>query len=94
MMEKSNGLPLEEKCSGAHFQPKIAVKTDDGGYLHISGNPTKLIQGHNAFGTNDLFGLNHEFFSRAVAILNLNPSDIERQKWKNGDYLITRIDLA
>lgn len=39
------------------FDDKIQVKTPDSDSVYLSGNPCKLFQGHNAFGSTDFLGL-------------------------------------
>ncbi|MBT3206685.1 MAG: hypothetical protein HOM14_15950 [Gammaproteobacteria bacterium] len=84
--------PKRKQVEGS-FSSKISVKTDDLSFIFISENPTKFIQGHNIFGTNNLLGLNYEFFDRVTSLLGLEPTFLDRQSWKNGNYRINRIDL-
>ena len=54
-MVKLNGALLKREQVEGSYSSKFSVKTDDEGYLYISVNPTKFIQGHNVFGSNDHF---------------------------------------
>ena len=58
------------KIEGSH-ESRIHVKTHDQNQLWISGNPTKFLQGHNIFGTNDLLGICVEFYKQVVVRLEL-----------------------
>jgi II/X family phage/plasmid replication protein len=46
---------------GSHSS-KIQIKSHTETQIYISGNPTKFLQGHNLFGTNDLIYLMGKFF--------------------------------
>ena len=61
----------------------------------ISGNPTKWLQGHNLFGTNDPKRLVWLFFNELLNIpeLKLKPSLEQLHRIKNGNLTISRIDI-
>ena len=44
------------------YSSKIQVKSHTDSTIWISGNPTKFLQGHNIFGTDDLRYLMSKFF--------------------------------
>lgn len=76
------------------FSRNFTVWTPGAGELFISGNPVKLLQGHNAFGSCDAFGL---FFSagayvRRVAGWFPGPSTWDSCKFSGPRF--TRIDLT
>ncbi|WP_317490894.1 phage/plasmid replication protein, II/X family, partial [Acinetobacter baumannii] len=39
------------------YSTKIQIQSVTDTQIYISGNPTKFLQGHNLFGSNDLVGL-------------------------------------
>ena len=73
-LEKLNGVVINDsRLKGSH-ESRIHVKTHDQNQLWISGNPTKFLQGHNIFGTNDLLGICVEFYKQVVVRLELPAS--------------------
>ena len=63
--------------------------------IEISGNPTKWLQGHNLFGTNDLKRLVWLFFEELLKIpeLKLKPTLQQLHDVKNGKLTVSRIDI-
>ncbi len=61
--------------------------------LHVSGNPSKFLQGHNLFGSGDLVGLNGAFFCEIAKCLNHKISNKEYYCWTNGQYSVSRVDI-
>ncbi|MFZ5961276.1 phage/plasmid replication protein, II/X family [Pseudomonas knackmussii] len=61
-------------------------------HLYIDGNPSKWLQGHNLVGSDDLLSLVFDSFLRICALVGIEPTDIERQKVRAGQYRVTRID--
>lgn len=76
------------------YSSTVQVKTDDIGLLLIDGNPSKFLQGHNIFGTNDLIGLCYEFFSHICKALGIQPSSNDLEAWRTGNYDLKRIDVT
>ena len=77
------------------FASRLMVRTAaDPGYLLVSGNPAKWLQGHNLFGSDDLVGLVLSALDRATVSLNLDPSAADRHAWATGDYQLTRVDCT
>lgn len=97
-----------QKVSSAQFrgshESTIMVKTKDAGppartqcegaVLAIDGNPTKFIQGHNLFGTNDLQGLVGTLADILCDMLGVIPSDEMRRQWWSGDFDLRRVDCT
>jgi hypothetical protein len=87
-------LPVE----GSHSS-SISIKTiefdeiGNGTTLMISGNPVKLFQGHNIFGTDDVCGLIYETMNRLCSILEIEPSPEDIRAWQQGEYSLSRIDI-
>lgn len=63
--------------------------------IEVSGNPSKFLQGHNLFGSNDLTGLvsamMRVIFSK---IPQLTPSQTDLDLIDSGSYLLSRVDIA
>jgi len=61
--------------------------------LKVSGNPTKLFQGHNVFGTNDLYSLVVDTYYFLLDALNLEPHPEDEKKVLAGEVYITKVDI-
>ncbi|MDO3651292.1 phage/plasmid replication protein, II/X family, partial [Nocardia mangyaensis] len=61
--------------------------------LFFSGNPSKFLQGHNIFGSDDLLALMSDTYDIVCSKLNLNPSLADIQAVRAGDYRLTRLDI-
>lgn len=61
--------------------------------LKVNGNPSKFLQGHNVFGSDDLKSLLYDTFCVLVKQYDLHPTDMEIQRIKNGCYPIKTIDI-
>ena len=79
---------------GSHSS-KIQIKSHTENQIYISGNPTKFLQGHNLFGTNDLVGLMGKFFDELLKHkeLGLCPDPFQHANIKDGHYELTRVDI-
>lgn len=79
---------------GSHSS-KIQIKSHTENQIYISGNPTKFLQGHNLFGTNDLVGLMGKFFDELLKHkeLGLCPDPFQYANIKDGHYELTRVDI-
>jgi II/X family phage/plasmid replication protein len=79
---------------GSHSS-KIQIKSHTENQIYISGNPTKFLQGHNLFGTNDLVGLMGKFFDALLEHeqLGLCPDPFQYANIKDGHYELTRVDV-
>ena len=87
---------------GSH-DSNVRIKTSayfgEEGYgreLHIDGNLVKFFQGHNLFGSHDIIGLVCSFMEHLCSLpeLGLTPTDLQRQQWYNGDFLLSRVDVT
>ena len=56
------------------YSSKIQVKSHTDSTIWISGNPTKFLQGHNIFGTDDLRYLMSKFFDALLKQSKLYPT--------------------
>jgi II/X family phage/plasmid replication protein len=77
------------------YSSKIQVKSHTDSTIWISGNPTKFLQGHNIFGTDDLRYLMSKFFDALLKHedLGLCPTVKQYQCIQDGDYTLKRVDL-
>lgn len=78
---------------GSH-SARVQVKTHAPNYLLVDGNPSKFLQGHNLFGTNDLVGLCNTFFERISKVINLNPTESDMEAWRRGEFKLKRVDVT
>lgn len=64
--------------------------------IRISGNPSKWLQGHNLFGSNDLKALVAQCFLNLHEILcedGFNPTIEQSDRVENGDFFLSRVDI-
>ena len=85
---------------GSH-DAKIRIRTHDamgdgtGIKLHVTGNLAKWLQGHNLFGTDDVITLVTAVMERLCHQFDyLQPTDFDRQWWRNGVFELTRLDIT
>lgn len=62
-------------------------------FLSISGNPSKFLQGHNLFGSDDLLALVHDTMVQIDRRLNLGIDPVTFQRIKAGDYQVNMVDI-
>ena len=79
------------------FSSKIQIKSHTDNQIWISGNPTKFLQGHNIFGSNDLRSLMGKFFDELLTdkhqSLGLCPDPFQYAAIKDGHYSLSRVDV-
>ncbi|BBB26243.1 phage/plasmid replication protein, II/X family [Amphritea japonica] len=88
------------------FESSINVKSlgSDGQghaeFLHVDGNPTKFVQGHNVFGTDDISEITYMAAHRIVSFLIESgaasvflSNSMDYPAISNGDFEIDRIDI-
>ena len=85
--------------TGIHVWTEMGAENDDGTFpfLWVSGNPVKLFQGHNVWGTNDLHGLLLEtfhFLGESLRGQGAAPTEFDLQNVKRGAVHLTRVDLT
>jgi II/X family phage/plasmid replication protein len=86
---------------------KLTLRTPETGLLVVSGNPTKFLQGHNLFGSDELVPLVVAATLKALRLIqdkidpdssfaqvDLTPPDEYLAKWLSGDFVLSRIDLT
>jgi len=62
-------------------------------HLLIDGNPSKFLQGHNAFGSDDLISLITDTVRKIAKALELNIASSSLKHIEQGDYEISRLDI-
>jgi len=81
------------------FEKDISIRSDGGDgagratHLLLDGNPSKFLQGHNIFGSDDLVSLVYDTFIRCCRAKGLVPLLSELRAVKRGKYRILRIDI-
>lgn len=77
------------------YSSKIQIKSHTENQIYISGNPTKFLQGHNLFGSNDLVSIMGKFFDELLKHENLGlcPDPFQYGNIKDGHYELTRVDV-
>ena len=77
------------------YSSKIQIKSHTENQIYISGNPTKFLQGHNLFGSNDLVSIMGKFFDELLKHehLGLCPDPFQYANIKDGHYELTRVDV-
>lgn len=82
-------LPVE----GSHSSTITLRQTAMFPNLEISGNPSKFLQGHNLFGSDDLPGIVSAFVRAVYARIGYEASELELLAIDKGNVVITRIDV-
>lgn len=85
--------------TGIHCWTELCEENPDGTFpfLWVSGNPVKLFQGHNVWGSNDLHGLLVEtfhFLADSLRAKGAAPTALDFQNVKRGAVHLTRVDLT
>lgn len=75
------------------FSSKVAIRTVKRGFVEVSGNPSKFLQGHNVFGTDDLCYLTYLFMRRVSEMVGMPQSPEVQRLWLDGDFDISRLDI-
>ncbi|WP_151781770.1 phage/plasmid replication protein, II/X family [Acinetobacter bereziniae] len=77
------------------YSSKIQIKSHTDNQIWISGNPTKFLQGHNIFGSNDLVHIMGLFFDALLKFdnLGLSPDPFQYAAIKDGHYALSRVDV-
>jgi len=90
--------PKRIQATGS-YDKKIAYKSIGGNgqgqatHLWVNGNPSKFIQGHNVFGSDDLKGLLYQVYLIITSQLGIQPSPKELYQVRTGDYELTMVDI-
>ncbi len=90
--------PKRLQATGS-FEKAIAIKSVGGNgvgqatQLWCNGNPSKFLQGHNVFGSDNVISLLFDVFSIVVKQFDLHPTEEEINRIKTGDYPLKMIDV-
>jgi len=76
------------------YDARFHVVSQGEGFINISGNPSKFLQGHNLFGSDDLIGLVLETMRRICKALEVPISVNDYLAWRSGNYQLKRVDIA
>jgi len=81
------------------FEKTISVSsvggTGDGmaTHLKVNGNPSKFLQGHNVFGSDNIVALMSDLFDVIATQFSLKPTPEELRRIRTGDYELTIVDI-
>jgi II/X family phage/plasmid replication protein len=81
------------------YDKRISIKSEgaDGQgnatHLWVSGNPSKFLQGHNVFGSDDLLTLVYDTFNIIADQFKLQPTLPERVAIRSGNYNLGMTDI-
>jgi len=81
------------------YEKTITVKSVGGTgtglatHLFVSGNPSKFLQGHNVFGSDNLISLNFDVYKFICNHFEFNPTPSNIADVSNGNYSIGRTDV-
>lgn len=90
--------PKRTQATGS-FEKKISIKSIGGEgrgkatHLWMNGNPSKFLQGHNIFGSDNLVSLLYDVFCLIVKKYNLKPTKEEIERVRTGDYKLVMTDI-
>jgi len=90
--------PKRVQATGS-FEKKVSIKsiggTGDGlaTHLWVNGNPSKFLQGHNVFGSDNAVSLMSDLFDVIAKQYYLKPTDDELCRIREGDYELTMVDI-
>lgn len=90
--------PKRVQATGS-YEKTISVKSTGGNgrgqatNLWMNGNPSKFLQGHNVFGSDDIVSLLFDVFTKLIKQFNLRPTSEEIERIKTGDYPISTVDI-
>jgi len=90
--------PCRQSVPGS-FDKNVSVRSMGGdGHgvatsLWIDGNPSKFLQGHNIFGSDDLLSLVYDMLIKVCRSLGIMPKLSELRMVKEGGYEISRVDI-
>ena len=64
------------------------------GWVWVSGNPAKFLQGHNVFGSTDIRALTVAWLEKISECLGLEVNADDRADWQRGNVGISRVDVT
>jgi len=90
--------PCRQVVAGS-FEKSITVKSGESAgvglasHLVFSGNPSKFLQGHNIFGSDDLMALMWDAYQVICEKLDLSPAATDIEAVRAGEFRLTRLDI-
>lgn len=90
--------PKRQQVTGS-YDKAISIRSVGGDgtglatHLHLSGNPSKFLQGHNVFGSDDIVSLVYDSYRNICNHLRLTPTFNELRNVKNGNYELSNVDI-
>ncbi len=90
--------PKRVQATGS-FEKKVAIKSIGGDgtglatHLWVQGNPSKFLQGHNVFGSDNIVSLMSDLFDVIAKQFSLKPSLQELHRIRIGDYELKTVDI-
>jgi II/X family phage/plasmid replication protein len=82
-------MPVE----GSHSSQVTLRRSASDGWLEISGNPSKFLQGHNLFGSDDLHALVPSYVLAVFDRIGYRPTADEIENLEAGIVTLSRIDI-
>jgi II/X family phage/plasmid replication protein len=89
----------KHKMAVGSYDKRISIKSEGGDgqgnatHLWVSGNPSKFLQGHNVFGSDDLVSLVYDTFLVITRQFNMQASLLELAAIKSGHYDVSTCDI-
>lgn len=90
--------PKRVQATGS-FDKHVSIKSVGGDgagratHLWVNGNPSKFLQGHNVFGSDDNVSLLADLFNVISKQFNLTPTPEELTRIQSGEYELYRTDI-
>lgn len=76
------------------YSSRIQIRSNTDSSIWISGNPTKFLQGHNIFGSDDLIHIMGKFFDALLKHdIGLCPTSEQYDDIQDGRYTLKRVDI-
>lgn len=85
-------VPTRQVVEGS-WSTNITI-SGGGGFIDISGNPSKFLQGHNVFGSADPKRLVVLTMDKLCSLLGVEPTASDRLAWQKGAYEFHRLDIT
>jgi II/X family phage/plasmid replication protein len=85
-------IPKRINTRGSH-DTTVSVRRIGDSVLEFAGSPAKYLQGHNAFGSDDLIGLGTAMITRACRRLGIELVESEIDDIRAGRYNLLRVDV-
>ena len=84
----------KRKAVEGSWSSRILLRTVQRGWVEFKGNPTKFLQGHNVFGSDDLCGLVAEAMRVCLEKLGMEVPTHNYQQWLDGHWTMSRVDVT